>query len=426
MELITNFMLLFTESAPYLLVGLLLAGIIQFIIPARWIDTTLGEHSSVVTAALIGTPLPLCSCSVIPAAMGIRRAGASKASTASFMVATPETGVDSIGVTLALMGPAMAVFRPIAAIFSAIMAGKMVRWWDVETPPRQETTQKSCCSATKSPQKQSYWNMVKAIFQYGYGKLLADFMTWLLIGISFAALIQTYVPQTFLAAYGNGIPAMILVVLISTPMYICATASTPVAAGLMLSGISPGAAYQGLGDGIDKDVEGVRYLSEQVEEMLIATSCSKNFGLYRERTGSLLVQTKSSSRADAILTQIKEAARSSYSMSPAYGGFLVDLVLNTEELRNEWETELDTMANRVKSLRSGLREKLEQRNIDKDFSFLTEQKGMFSFLGISKEQVHQLRNDFAIYMADSSRINVAGLNTHCLDYVADAMETVLK
>jgi len=242
MELITNFMLLFTESAPYLLVGLLLAGIIQFIIPARWIDTTLGEHSSVVTAALIGTPLPLCSCSVIPAAMGIRRAGASKASTASFMVATPETGVDSIGVTLALMGPAMAVFRPIAAIFSAIMAGKMVRWWDVETPPRQETTQKSCCSATKSPQKQSYWNMVKAIFQYGYGKLLADFMTWLLIGISFAALIQTYVPQTFLAAYGNGIPAMILVVLISTPMYICATASTPVAAGLMLSGISPGAA----------------------------------------------------------------------------------------------------------------------------------------------------------------------------------------
>ncbi len=185
-------------------------------------------------------------------------------------------------------------------------------------------------------------------------------------------------------------------------------------------------AYQGLGDGIDKDVEGVRYLSEQVEEMLIATSCSKNFGLYRERTGSLLVQTKSSSRADAILTQIKEAARSSYSMSPAYGGFLVDLVLIAEELRNEWETELDTMANRVKSLRSGLREKLEQRNIDKDFSFLTEQKGMFSFLGISKEQVHQLRNDFAIYMADSSRINVAGLNTHCLDYVADAMETVLK
>ncbi|MCP4413725.1 MAG: aminotransferase class I/II-fold pyridoxal phosphate-dependent enzyme, partial [Gammaproteobacteria bacterium] len=184
-------------------------------------------------------------------------------------------------------------------------------------------------------------------------------------------------------------------------------------------------AYQGLGDGIDEDVKGVRYLSEQVEEMLVATSCSKNFGLYRERTGSLQVQTKDTARAEAVLTQIKDAARANYSMSPAYGGFLVDKVLNDENLRSEWETELNAMASRVKSLRAGLREKLEQRNIDKDFSFLTAQKGMFSFLGLSKDQVQQLRNKYAIYMADSSRINVAGLNTHCLDYVADAIESVL-
>ncbi|MCP4272082.1 MAG: aspartate/tyrosine/aromatic aminotransferase [Gammaproteobacteria bacterium] len=184
-------------------------------------------------------------------------------------------------------------------------------------------------------------------------------------------------------------------------------------------------AYQGLGDGVDEDVKGVRYLSEQVEEMLVATSCSKNFGLYRERTGSLQVQTKDTARAEAVLTQIKDAARANYSMSPAYGGFLVDKVLNDENLRSEWETELNAMASRVKSLRAGLREKLEQRNIDKDFSFLTAQKGMFSFLGLSKDQVQQLRNEYAIYMADSSRINVAGLNTHCLDYVADAIESVL-
>ncbi|MBL4798061.1 MAG: permease, partial [Oleispira sp.] len=105
MALIDNFILLFTESAPYLLLGLLLAGIIRMLVPDRWITKFLGENSSVVTAAVIGTPLPLCSCSVIPTAIGIRRAGASKASTASFMVATPETGVDSIGVTFALMGP---------------------------------------------------------------------------------------------------------------------------------------------------------------------------------------------------------------------------------------------------------------------------------------------------------------------------------
>ncbi len=184
-------------------------------------------------------------------------------------------------------------------------------------------------------------------------------------------------------------------------------------------------AYQGLGDGIEQDVLGVRYLSEQVEEMLVATSCSKNFGLYRERTGSLLVQTNSATQANAVLTQVQEAARASYSMSPAYGGFLVDKILHNQELRSEWETELNSMAERIKSLRAGLLAKIQQRDIDKDFSFITSQKGMFTLLGISKEQVHRLRNEYAIYMADSSRINVAGLNTQCLDYVADALEAVL-
>ncbi|MCP3675599.1 MAG: SO_0444 family Cu/Zn efflux transporter [Gammaproteobacteria bacterium] len=242
MEFINNFVLLFTESAPFLLVGLILSGVIKQLIPDKWITKTLGENSSVATAALIGTPLPLCSCSVIPTAMGIRRAGASKASTASFMVATPETGVDSIGVTFALLGPVMAIARPIAAIFSAIVAGKLVRWWDIETPPNQEEEKSCCCGGGKKQAEPSIWDKAKSVFQYGFGKLLADFMNWLLIGLFFAALIQTFVPETFLSQYGDGIFAMILVVLVSIPMYICATASTPVAAGLMLSGISPGAA----------------------------------------------------------------------------------------------------------------------------------------------------------------------------------------
>ena len=184
-------------------------------------------------------------------------------------------------------------------------------------------------------------------------------------------------------------------------------------------------AYQGLGNGIENDVEGIRYLSERVDEMLIASSCSKNFGLYRERTGALLMQTKSAKQANAMLTQALDAARASYSMSPAYGGFLVDKVLHDSDLRNEWEIELNGMANRIKSLRSGLLKKIQQRNIDKDFSFLTTQYGMFSILGISTQQVHQLRDEYAIYMADSSRVNVAGLNTGCLDYVADAFKAVI-
>lgn len=240
MVLIDNFILLFTESAPYLLLGLLLAGIIRMLVPDSWINKFLGQNSSVVTAALIGTPLPLCSCSVIPTAIGIRRAGASKASTASFMVSTPETGVDSIGVTLALMGPVMAIARPISAILSAIAAGSLVRLWDTETPPIQEEAVKSCCGGKK--EVLGFSQKMKNAVVYGYGKLLSDFMGWLLIGIGFAALIQTYVPPTLLSEYGNGIFAMLIAVVISIPMYICATASTPVAAGLMLSGISPGAA----------------------------------------------------------------------------------------------------------------------------------------------------------------------------------------
>ena len=240
-EFINNFIDLFTESAPFLLMGLLLAGIIRQLIPDSWINKTLGKDSSVVTAALIGTPLPLCSCSVIPAAMGIRRAGASKASTASFMVATPETGLDSVGVTLALMGPVMAIARPIAAISSAIMAGLLVRKFDVETPPKQEEV-KSCCKGGSKTQPKGAFEKAKAVLQYGYGKLLADFMGWLLVGLFFAALIQTFVPPTLLSQYGSGVLAMVLVIVVSIPMYICATASTPIAAGLMLSGISPGAA----------------------------------------------------------------------------------------------------------------------------------------------------------------------------------------
>ena len=137
-----------------------------------------------------------------------------------------------------------------------------------------------------------------------------------------------------------------------------------------------------MGDGLEDDVKGFRYLAERVPELVLATSCSKNFGLYRERTGGLMVQTANATQATAIQTQIQDVARANYSMSPAYGGYLVEAVLQDDSLRQEWMTELDAMATRVKSLREGLVEKLAQRGVSKDFSFIREQKGMFSFLGI--------------------------------------------
>ncbi len=245
MELILNFWHLLLESAPYLLLGLFIAGLIKQLIPESLIQKYMGENSSVVTASLIGAPLPLCSCSVIPTAMSIRRAGASKASTASFMVATPETGVDSIGITYALMGPIMAIARPVAAVASAIVAGLLVKIYDTETAAVETPQKSSCCASSHSEESEPQTNLVRRMgnaTSYGFGKLLSDFMDWLIIGLFFAALIKTYVPDSFFLQYGSGIWAMLVVVVISIPMYICATASTPIAAGLMLSGFSPGAA----------------------------------------------------------------------------------------------------------------------------------------------------------------------------------------
>lgn len=246
MTLLNNFVLLFVESAPYLLLGMFIAGVIHHFIPANWVEKTLGGKSSVLTAALIGAPLPLCSCSVIPVAMGIRRSGASKASTASFLVATPETGVDSIGITYALMGPIMAISRPIAAIFSALSAGILVHLFGrIETEQENVNVEscaaKSCCSSKKETSI-SLSHKIRAVFAFGFGQLLRDFMLWFLVGIFFAALITTLLPPQFIAHYGQGILAMVLVVLVSIPMYVCATASTPIAVGLLMSGVSPGAA----------------------------------------------------------------------------------------------------------------------------------------------------------------------------------------
>lgn len=245
MVLFSNFVLLFTESAPFLLLGMFIAGMINQWIPRTWVEKTLGGKSSILNAALIGAPLPLCSCSVIPVAMGIRRSGASKASTASFLVATPETGVDSIGITYALMGPIMAVARPIAAIASAIVAGLFVLWFGkqdnaLELEPQVKSTSSCCHKVSVAPSTIS--EKINAALVFGYGQLLRDFMLWFLVGIFFAALVTTIVPAGFLNQYGQGILAMLVVVLISIPMYVCATASTPLAVGLLLSGITPGAA----------------------------------------------------------------------------------------------------------------------------------------------------------------------------------------
>lgn len=250
MTLIQNFIALFIESAPYLLLGMLLAGLLHELIPQSWLQSLLGGRFGILKAALIGAPLPLCSCSVIPVAMGIRRAGANKASTASFMVATPETGVDSIGITYALMGPVMAIVRPVVAVITAVITGAAIAAFTKDNAAvspasnQPETTQPSCCKHECSPpEKTTNWQQkLLTGTGYGFGPLLKDFMWWLLIGLTFAAVVQTFVPTSLFSQFGDSVWAMLLVVLLSIPMYICATASTPIAVGLLMAGVSPGAA----------------------------------------------------------------------------------------------------------------------------------------------------------------------------------------
>jgi len=341
--LLSNFIDLFLESAFWLLLGLFLAGMLKMFVPMSWMNKQLGGHGfkSIVKAAIFGAPLPLCSCGVIPAAVGLRRAGASKAATTSFLISTPETGVDSVTISYVLLGPFMAIVRPIAAIISAIAAGLLVGK-DEDYEERQalavalsknnnQAAEKSCCSGTSTksttdpktvkdkPAKFVFANnsasskkgfsrdklqsttftpntkqpnaksdccssvpettaccsslqkqpsneceegasccastediadklkqtsvlsrMAKGI-HFAATDLVRDTAIWLLVGLFFAAVVQTYIPTDFMAKWGDGVLAMLVMVIISIPMYICATASTPIAAGLLLAGVSPGA-----------------------------------------------------------------------------------------------------------------------------------------------------------------------------------------
>ncbi len=184
-------------------------------------------------------------------------------------------------------------------------------------------------------------------------------------------------------------------------------------------------AYQGLGDGLDADAAGLRLLAERVPELLVASSCSKNFGLYRERVGSLSVIAGQAAAASAAVSHVNNIVRGMYSMPPSHGGAIVAAILGDEELEREWRAELDAMRDRINALRRLLNEQLRERKVARDFSFIERERGMFSFLGLSEAQVARLITDFGLYMVNSSRINVAGINQANVDYVADALAAVL-
>lgn len=271
----------FLEAGPWLVAGFLVAGVIHVLVPVDKVTRHLGKPGlgGILKAALVGAPLPLCSCSVIPVASAIRRQGASRGATASFLVSTPETGVDSITLSYAMLGPVMAIIRPLAAVVTAIVTGLAInRWGEADSQTAVETAAsppghgnspgRSCCESAAPGHGQAQSaaacgsmttshlraandlglfarigrGAVSAI-RYGYGRMFEDLAHWLILGFVLAGLVSALFPPEFIERHvGTGPWALLLMLLIGLPMYVCATASTPVAAALILKGLSPGAA----------------------------------------------------------------------------------------------------------------------------------------------------------------------------------------
>jgi uncharacterized membrane protein YraQ (UPF0718 family)/copper chaperone CopZ len=226
--------------APYLMLGFIFAGLLHLLFPKKRVRKYMGQNNfrSIFNAALLGVPLPLCSCGVIPTGISFYKHGASKASTVSFLISTPQTGVDSIFVTYSMLGLPFAIIRPVVAFITGLLGGLVTKKID---PEKASAVQESNENSDELPK--GFFPRVKEMFRYSFIDFLQDISNWLIIGLLIAALISVLVPDDFFAdKIPNDFLGMLVILVISIPVYICATASVPVAAVLMLKGLSPGAA----------------------------------------------------------------------------------------------------------------------------------------------------------------------------------------
>jgi len=238
---------LLLEMSPYLLFGFFIAGVLNLIIPREKIYTHLSGNklSSIIKASLFGVPLPLCSCGVIPVAAYLRKEGAGKGSTLSFLSSTPTTGVDSILATYSLLGPLFAVIRPVAAFFAGILSGSLTGILEKkQNEEKIKLPEENSCAICNVEEfhSHSFFEKIKYIFQYGFIELIDDAGKWILIGVIAGGIIGFLIPGDFIEQYlSNPWLAYPIMLLISIPMYICATGSIPIAAALIIKGMTPGA-----------------------------------------------------------------------------------------------------------------------------------------------------------------------------------------
>lgn len=228
--------------APYLLFGFLVAGVLYAFVPGKFYRNHLSRPGAraVIKAALIGVPLPLCSCGVLPTAVSLRRNGASRGAATSFLIATPQTGIDSIAATYSLLGTAFAIIRPAAALITAFIGGMLVN-------RSKKASAEECdieVDTIDAPASDSFGRKIIDALRYGFVEMIQNIGKWLIIGLVIAAVITVFVPDGFFTFFADyPVLSMIAVVIVAVPMYVCSTGSIPIALSLMLKGLSPGAAF---------------------------------------------------------------------------------------------------------------------------------------------------------------------------------------
>jgi uncharacterized membrane protein YraQ (UPF0718 family) len=238
---IADFWTTFVEMSPYLLFGFFVAGILSVLISAKTVERHLGKpgFGSIFKAAMLGVPLPLCSCGVIPVSMSLYKHGASRGATISFLLSTPQTGLDNIFIIYSLLGPVFAIFSPIAAMVSGLFGGTLVSFFDNHQVAQNQSCNGDCCNNTKKENR-----LLKAL-RYSFLILPADIGKAMLAGLVIAAIISVAIPDDFFSTYltaGGGILAMVVMMAAGIPMYVCSAASVPIAAALIEKGLNPGAA----------------------------------------------------------------------------------------------------------------------------------------------------------------------------------------
>ena len=231
----SDFIFILNEMAPYLLLGFIFAGILNVLMPQKTVNKYLGRNNmrSVFNAAILGVPLPLCSCGVIPTGISFYKNGASKGATNSFLISTPQTGVDSILVSYSLLGLPFAILRPIIALITGLLGGGLTNWYS------QKNKTENTIQETKTEKKSLFHRLII----YPFVEFLQDIANWLVIGLVIAAIISAIIPDNFFTQFADySFLSMLIILIASIPLYVCATSSVPIAAVLIMKGLSPGAA----------------------------------------------------------------------------------------------------------------------------------------------------------------------------------------